>query len=119
MLNIETTALNHVYLSCGTTDMRNSIDGLAAIVTHQFKLDPFSSSLFVFCNKQRDKIKILRWETTGFTLWYKRLENGKFQWPDKTEKPETISERQLRWLLDGLSVEQPKAHREVTARLAS
>ncbi|WP_279380575.1 IS66 family insertion sequence element accessory protein TnpB [Caldicoprobacter guelmensis] len=49
-----------VYLACGSTDMRKSIDSLAAIIQQSFELDPFSSALFVFCNKSRDKIKILQ-----------------------------------------------------------
>jgi transposase len=110
------TALQ-VFLACGATDIRNSIDGLAAIVTQQFNLDPFSNSMFVFCNRQKDKIKILQWEPTGFTLWYKRLEKGKFQWPANSSEPISISERQLRWMLDGLSLVQPKAHHEVNARV--
>lgn len=68
-----------VYLAAGSTDMRKSIDGLAAIVQESFKLDPFSSSLFVFCNKSRNKIKILQWEHNGFWLHYRRLEKGIFQ----------------------------------------
>lgn len=59
---------NRVYLACGSTDMRKSIDGLAAIVSFQFKLDPFSDCMFVFCNCGRDKIKILYWDTNGFWL---------------------------------------------------
>ena len=54
-----------VYLACGSTDMRKSIDGLAALVQVGFQLDPFSSCLFVFCNRGRDKIKILQWDHTG------------------------------------------------------
>ena len=65
--------------------MRKSIDGLAAIVKEQFHLNPFSSSLFLFCGKRRDRIKVLLWEGDGFLLLYKRLENGNFQWP-RTEQ---------------------------------
>lgn len=105
-----------VYLACGSTDMRKSIDGLAAIVQQSFTLDPFSSSMFVFCNKNRDKIKILQWEHNGFWLYYKRLEKGKFQWPmDDKSCTLTISPRELNWLLDGLSLEQRQAHRKVNA----
>ncbi|WP_313885170.1 IS66 family insertion sequence element accessory protein TnpB [Clostridium sp. DJ247] len=106
-----------VYLACGSTDMRKSIDGLAAIVQMRFKLDPFSNSLFIFCNKNKDKIKILHWEYSGFWLYYKRLEKGKFKWPSNENEVKSITERELRWLLDGLSIDQPKAHKEVNERL--
>jgi len=106
-----------VYLACGNTDMRKSIDGLAALVQEVFQLDPFSPALFVFCNRQRDKLKILYWEQNGFWLYYRRLERGRFQWPtDATSGPLPISRRQLSWLLDGLSLEQQQAHRAVNAR---
>jgi len=105
-----------VYLACGSTDMRRSIDGLAAIVQQSFSLDPFSSCLFVFCNKRRDKIKILQWEHNGFWLYYKRLEKGRFQWPKENNlQTITVSLRELNWLLDGLSLEQKQAHKKVTA----
>ena len=64
-----------VYLYRGIVDMRKSINGLSAIVEEELGLSPFGPSLFVFCNRQRDKIKILYWERSGFVLWYKRLEN--------------------------------------------
>jgi len=117
MLNLEPSTPTRVFLQCGATDMRNSIDGLASIVKHQFKLDPFSRSLYVFCNRQKDKIKVLHWQDTGFTLWYKRLERGRFRWPDNSNEVMAISDRQLGWLLDGLALEEPKAHKEVTARV--
>lgn len=108
---------NRVYLACGPTDMRKSIDGLAAIVTFSFKLDVFSDSLFVFCNRGRNKLKILHWDTAGFWLYYRRLERGKFRWPESGESGTIgVSRRQLGWLLEGLSLEQRQAHREVRAR---
>lgn len=61
--------------------MRKSINGLSALVQHSFKLDPFQKALFVFCNKQRNRIKILTWEDNGFWLHLKRLERGRFKWP--------------------------------------
>ena len=109
--------IDRVYLACGATDLCKSIDGLAVLVKEGFELDPFSCRLFVFCNRQRDKLKILQWEHNGFWLHYRRLERGKFQWPMETgPAPITISRRELRWLLDGLSLKQPKAHSEVKAR---
>ncbi|WP_442946234.1 MULTISPECIES: IS66 family insertion sequence element accessory protein TnpB [unclassified Oceanobacillus] len=94
-----------VYLARGSTDLRKSIDGLAVIVQECFELDPFSPCLFVFCNRKRDKLKILQWEHNGFWLHYRRLEKGTFHWPSSEKDmaaPVDISPRQLRWLLDGL-----------------
>jgi transposase len=109
--------VDQVYLACGCTDLRKSIDGLAVLVKEAFELDPFSPCLFVFCNRQRDKLKILQWDHNGFWLHYRRLERGKFQWPLGSESvPLKISRRELRWLLDGLTLEQRQAHPEVTAR---
>lgn len=109
--------VDHVYLASGSTDLRKSIDGLAVIVQEGFQLDPFTSSLFVFCNRKRDKLKILHWEHNGFWLYYRRLENGVFQWPSNTEKqPLAISHRQLNWLLDGLPLHQNDAHKKTYSK---
>jgi transposase len=103
-----------VYLACGPTDMRKSIDGLAAIVQVRFQLDPFSCNWFAFCNRDRDKLKILRWDNNGFWLYYRRLEKGRFKWPaaNQSVSPNLclVSRRQLQWLLDGLKLEQKAAH---------
>lgn len=114
---LRASGIERVYLACGYTDMRKSIDGLAALVIHTFNLDPFSSCLFVFCNRDRDRVKILHWEHNGFWLYYRRLERGRFQWPAHPQATATaITRRQLQWLLDGLSIEQRQAHPEVRAR---
>jgi transposase len=106
-----------VYLACGSTDLRKSIDGLAALVSQVLELDLFSNSLFVFCNRGRDKLKILVWDTNGFWLYYRRLEHGRFCWPEKPDQQAlTVTRRQLQWLLDGLTLEQKQAHAPVTAR---
>ena len=68
----------NIYIACGYTDMRKSIDGLAAMVQQQFQMAPFNSALFLFCGKRCDRIKALLWEKDGFVLLYKRLENGSF-----------------------------------------
>ena len=74
-----------VYLSCGHMDMRKSINGLAAVVQGAFELDPFQGALFVFCNKDKNKIKVLHWDKDGFALYYKRRERGRFCWPALSE----------------------------------
>jgi transposase len=116
MLNAE--SVEQVYLAPGVTDLRKSIDGLSALVSAVFELDPFSNQWFVFCNRQRDKLKILRWDHNGFWLYYRRLERGRFKWPVQTGRALSISRRQLQWLLDGLTIDQQQAHRSVNARVA-
>ena len=103
------TAAENIYIACGYTDMRKSIDGLAAIVQEQFHMDPFSSSLFIFCGRKCDRIKVLLWEPTGFVLLYKRLENGSFQWPRNKSELKPITWQQLRWLMEGLQIEQKQS----------
>lgn len=105
-----------VYLALGATDMRKSIDGLAAIVSEVFQLDPFSPSLFVFCNRGRDRLKILRWEHNGFWLYYRRLERERFRWPQGSEGALAIDPRQLGWMLQGLDLKQSRAHAPIHAR---
>ena len=95
-----------VYLATGVTDMRKSIDTLAIVVADRLALDPLSGHLFAFCNRRRDTLKILYWDRNGFCLWHKRLEREKFRWPGSESEVRQIDGRALRWLLDGLSIEQ-------------
>jgi transposase len=106
-----------VIIACGYTDMRRGIDGLASMVQQAFKLNPCSRALFLFCGRRRDRIKALFWEGDGFVLLYKRLEAGRFQWPQKESEARALTAQQLRWLLEGLSIEQPKALRNVGEKL--
>ena len=103
------TVVKNIYIACGYTDMRKSIDGLATIVQESFGLDPFAPSLFLFCGKRRDRIKALLWEGDGFVLLYKRLENRNFKWPKSSEQVRELTMQEFKWLMEGLSVDQPKA----------
>ena len=102
-----------VLLASGVTDLRKSIDGLAALVQESLGTSPFTPTLFVFCNRGRDKLKMLYWDHNGFWLFYRRLERGTFPWPQSSEASISISVRQLRWLLDGLALSQCQAHPSV------
>jgi transposase len=106
----------NIYLACGYTDMRKSIDGLASLVQQNFKLDPFGNSLFLFCGHKCDRLKALYWEGDGFVLLYKRLENGRFQWPRNEKEVRQLSNQEFRWLLEGLSLSQPKAVQKVSIK---
>lgn len=79
-----------VYLVCGHTDMRKGIDGLASIVNIKFTMDSLASTVFIFCNRTRDKVKILEWDQDGFWLYQKRLEKGRFPWPQDAGKASRI-----------------------------
>ncbi|MBQ6148985.1 MAG: IS66 family insertion sequence element accessory protein TnpB [Oscillospiraceae bacterium] len=107
-----------VYIACGYTDLRGGIDKLAGLVQQKFHLDPFSRSLYLFCGRKRDRIKGLLWEGDGFLLLYKRYESGGMQWPRSREEMQKLSEQQYRWLMEGLSIVQPKALTEVTGKRA-
>lgn len=96
-----------IFLSTQTIDMRKSINGLAAIVQNDFDLDLYDDAMFVFANRAKDKIKILYWDSEGFCLYYKRLERGRFRWPDnfREGKVNELTKRDLQRLLQGLVME--------------
>ncbi len=105
------TFSNHkVYIACGYTDLRKGIDSLAMLVQQKFNLDPMSKALFLFCGRRTDRIKGLLWDEDGFVLLYKRLEQGSFEWPRNNEEAKLLTPQQYRWLMEGLKIEQPKAH---------
>lgn len=101
-----------VYLHREYVDFRKAINGLSQIVQDNMGMDVFSPGLFVFCNKRRDKLKVLYWDQTGFCLWQKRLEKDKFIWPKK-DFNDIIQwdTEQLDWLLRGFNVAQLKPHK--------
>lgn len=94
-----------IFLYRDFVDFRKAINGLAALVEDELKRDAYTGALFVFCNKAKDKLKILYWDRTGFALWQKRLEKQKFKWPSRVNKNEfTLNAEQLGWLLSGYDV---------------
>jgi transposase len=100
--------------------MRKQINGLAAIVEGSFKLNPFDGALFVFCNRNRDRVKILEWDGDGFWLYFKRLEKGHFPWPQPGEAPTmTLSGEELSVLLGGVRVALKLKRDEVFERKIS
>lgn len=104
----------HIYIALGATDFRKQQNGLLALVSLKFKLDPYSAkSVFLFCNKRHNSLRTLRWDLNGFILVTKFLSDDmKFQWPKNQGEIRDITKRQLEWLLEGLQIDQKKVHRE-------
>ncbi|PNM26010.1 IS66 family insertion sequence hypothetical protein [Yersinia enterocolitica] len=100
-----------IYLHRLPVDFRKSINGLTLLVEQHMALSPFSGALFVFCNRRHDKIKALYWDTTGFCLWYKRLEQAHFKWPSRLSGDTlTLDEQQWHWLLEGIDITKIQRH---------
>ena len=97
--------------------MRKSINGLMTLVQESFSLDPFSDALYVFCNKNRNRIKILEWDGDGFWLYFKRLERGRFLWPTEGDTPTMMFDSdELSCLIGGARLEKKIKRKEVLER---
>lgn len=103
----------NIWLYNKPIDMRKSIDGLSIVVSEQLNQQPASGDLFVFYSKGKDKIKILFFETNGFCLFYKRLEEEKFILPNDSSDSKKVTYKQLRWLLEGLDIDAIKGHKRL------
>ena len=94
-----------VYLHREPVDMRKGINGLSEIVQMAQMGPIMGNSLFVFCGRRRNSLKILYFDKSGFALWQKRLEQDKFAWPKKlSDEVIEISSEQMSWLLEGIDV---------------
>jgi len=100
-----------IFVKPGSTDMRKQINGLAIIVKEDLSLDPFEGHLYIFCNKLKNRLKILYWDKNGFCLWLKRLEKHKFPWPKNREEVLEIKDKELSMLLQGIDFFN--AHEEI------
>lgn len=100
-------------------DMRAGIERLAGMVTVEFGEDPTDESLYVFVSRKADRAKMLRYDTNGWCLYYVRLSRGTFRWRflDGASPMLSIERKQLLWLLEGLEINQPKAHKPVAGHI--
>ncbi len=101
-------AQGRVFLAAGATDMRKSFNGLSGLVRSSLSGDPLSGDLFVFCNRPKNRLKILYFDTSGMWVLAKRLERGTFAWPARLEGRARVELRQeeLLLLLNGLEASE-------------
>ena len=97
------TAATHIYLYRAPCDMRKSFDGLSGLIRSELNADPLSGSLFVFCNRRKNIVKVLYWDRDGFAIWHKRLERGSFSIPSTPSAHARIDRLQLTLLLEGIT----------------
>ena len=114
------SGISKLYCVTGATDMRRSIDGLMAIIRDTYQMDPYANALYLFCGRRRNTLKALYFDKDGFCLLYKRLDsNGRFQWPRNASEVRPLTRQEFRWLLEGLSIDQPKAIRPIDKFVSS
>lgn len=90
--------------------MRKSFDGLMAIIRDVYELDPYANAVYLFCGRDSRKLKALHFDKDGFVLLQKRLDgSGRFQWPRNASEARLLTRQEFRWLMEGLSIDQPKA----------
>jgi len=99
-------AATRIYVAVGSTDMRKGFEGLYGLVRDQLGLDPLSGHLCLFCNKGRNRLKVLYWDGSGLWICAKRLERGRFSWPSDGEQSArvTLSQEELSLLLGGIDL---------------
>jgi len=91
-----------IYVASHAVDFRKAINGLAAMVMEQWACSPHDGSVYVFYNRDCDRVKCLFWDKNGFVLYHKRLERGRFKLGKSADSSYGITHQQLQWLLAGL-----------------
>ena len=97
-----------VHLYGRPCDMRKSFDGLFALAKFELRQDPISGRLFVFINRRGTQMKVLYFDRSGFCIWAKRLERGKFIWPAASGGAVSISAAQMAYMLEGIDWRHPQ-----------
>ena len=100
-----------IFIRPGYTDLRKGANGLTVIVQEEMRQDPFSGSVYLFCNRERKLLKAVYWERNGFWLSQKRLEEEKYPWPGTAEAVRELSGEELKMLLAGIDFF--KAHKQL------
>lgn len=101
------TAGTRVWLAAGVTDMRKGMDGLAALVQTRLARNPYEGHVFVFRGRRGDLVKLLWSSGDGMNLYVKRLERGRFVWPQAASGAVYLTGAQLSMLLEGIDWRRP------------
>lgn len=104
---ITLAAATRIWIAAGVTDMRRGFTGLSAQVQTVLAQDPFSGHVFVFRGRRGDLLKVLWWDADGICLFAKRLEQGRFVWPQATSGTISLTRAQLSMLLEGIDWRHP------------
>lgn len=107
-----------VYLHLEPIDFRAGINSLSVLVQEEMALDPFAPAVFAFCNRRRDRMKLLFFDRSGFVMILKRLTDDKFRWPRRQETVVQLSTEQLHWVLDGIDIDAMVRHPARQYRIA-
>lgn len=108
MLALADNCCYHLYRKA--TDMRKGFDGLCGLIRAELKGDPLQGDVFIFLNRQRNRLKLLHWEEDGFAIYYKRLEQGTYELPEVNDEVKSLelSREKLLWILQGIELKSIK-----------
>ena len=106
-----------IFLRPGNTDLRKAVNGLSAIVQTDMLQDPFSGSVYLFCNRERKLLKAVYWDKTGFWLSQKRLDKDKYPWPQDEIQARELTAEELQMLLCGIDFFN--AHKELFYKIVA
>lgn len=106
-------AATRIYLAAGRTDMRKGFNGLYGLVRDRLQCEPLSGHVFLFCNGQRNRLKLVFWDGSGLWVCAKKLEKGRFRWPEVggEEVKVQLSQEELALLLGGIDLRQAERRR--------
>lgn len=109
------SSFSKIYLAIKPVDFRKQAHGLALLIEPIFSALPNDAKvLFAFTNRRKTAVKLIYWDSTGFAMWWKNLEQDRFRWPKSSEQAKTLQARELKWLLDGVDLQRIHTHKKVT-----
>ena len=97
-----------LFVYMDATDMRKGFNGLSALVINEMSQDPLTGNFYIFRNKKKDKLKLLYWDRSGYAIWYKQLQEGKFHFPLVSDSSIEIDISDLSLILEGIDLSSAK-----------